>query len=93
MHWAPKSSTICLLAMQFKRAVRKKAMPILFSLNKVETEEILFQLVDTRCLTAFLENFKDVFEPLPSGLPPERKMAQTIHLEEGLNRLLGRFTA
>ena len=82
-HWAPKSSTKCLSAMQFKRAVRKGAMPILFQLTKVDDEETSSQLVDTGCLTAVLEKFKDVFEPLPSGLPPEREMAHTIPLEEG----------
>jgi hypothetical protein len=38
-HWAPKSSTKCLLAMQFKRARRKGAMPILFQLTKVDDKE------------------------------------------------------
>jgi hypothetical protein len=81
--WAPKSSTKCLSAMQFKRAVRKGAMPILFQLTKVDDEETSSQLIDTGCLAAFLEKFEDVFEPLPSGLPPEREMTHTIHLEEG----------
>jgi hypothetical protein len=30
-----------------------------------------------------LEKFEDVFDLLPSGLPPERKMAHTIPLGEG----------
>jgi hypothetical protein len=75
-HWAPKSSTKCLSAMQFKRVVRKGAMPILFQLTKVDDEEISSQLVDTGCLAALLEKFEDVFEPLPSGLPLKREMAE-----------------
>jgi hypothetical protein len=82
-HWAPKSSTKCLSAMQFKRVVRKGAMPILFQLTKVDDEETSSQLVNTGCLAALLEKFEDVFEPLPSGLPPKREMAHTIPLEEG----------
>jgi hypothetical protein len=44
-HWAPKSSTKCLLAMQFKRAARKGAMTILFHVIKVDDEETSSQLV------------------------------------------------
>ena len=69
-HWAPKSSTKCLSTMQFKRAVRKGAMPILFQLTKVDDEETSSQLVDTWRLATLLEKFKDVFEPLQTGLTP-----------------------
>jgi hypothetical protein len=69
--------------MQFKRAVRKGAMPILFQLIKVDDGETSSQLVDTWCLAALLKKFEDVFEPLPSGLSPKREMAHTIPLEEG----------
>jgi hypothetical protein len=62
-HWSPKSLMKCLSAMQFKRAVRKGAMPILFQLTKVDDEGTSSQFV----LAALLEKFKDVFEPLPSG--------------------------
>ena len=82
-HWAPKALTKCLSAMLFRRAIRKGAMPILFQLTKVDDEETSSQLVDTWWLAAFLEKFKYVFELLPSGVPPERKMAHTIHMEEG----------
>jgi hypothetical protein len=57
-------------------------MPILFQLTKDDDEEISSQLVDTWCLAAFLEKFKDVFEPLPIILPHEREMAHTIPLKE-----------
>ena len=70
--------------MLFNKAVRKKkTMPILFQLTKVDGEGTSSQLVDIGWLATFLEKFEDVFEPLPSILAPDREMAHTIQLKEG----------
>jgi hypothetical protein len=57
-------------------------MSILFQFTKADDEETSCQLIDIGCLAALLEKFKDVYELLPSGLSPERKMAHTILLEK-----------
>lgn len=57
-------------------------------MTKINDEVTLFQLVDIGYLAAFLKKFKDVFKPLPSGLPLKKEMAHTTHLEVCNNLLV-----
>ena len=67
-----------LTAMQFKRSIRKGATSFLVQLTAVGDD--VEDTVTTPYATV-LEEYADVFQPIPIGLPPEREMTHTIPLE------------
>ena len=64
--------------MQLKRSIRKRVILFLVQLIVVgdDVKDIM-----TLPSSILLEEFVDVFEPLPSGLPPQREMIHIISLE------------
>ena len=64
--------------MIFKRSIRKGATSFLVQLTAVgdDVEDTVAAPYAT-----MLEEYADVFQPIPTGLPPEREMAHTIPLE------------
>jgi hypothetical protein len=64
--------------MQFKRSIRKGATSFLIQLTAVGNN--VEDTVATPYAT-MLEEYVDVFQPIPTGLPPERKMTHIILLE------------
>ena len=67
-----------LTAMQFKRSIRKGTTSFLVQLTAVgdDVEDTVAAPYAT-----VLEEYADVFQPIPTRLPPEREMAYTIPLE------------
>ena len=67
-----------LTAMQFKRSIRKGATSFIVQLTAVgdDVEDIM-----ATPYTTVLEEYADVFQPIPTGSPLEREMAHTIPLE------------
>jgi hypothetical protein len=72
------SNTHRLTAMQFKRSIRKGATSFLVQLTAVgdDVEDTVAAPYAT-----VLEEYADVFQPIPTGLPPEREIAHIIPLE------------
>jgi hypothetical protein len=87
MHWAPKSLTKGLSAMQFKKA-RKGGMPILFQLTKVDDRETSSQLIDIGCLAALLENLKMFMNFCQVSYPVRTKWLIPFFWRKVINRFL-----
>ena len=71
-----------LSALQFKRAVKKGCTPLLIHLKEVQNKEPSSRL-ENNLIGSLMEEYEDIFQPIPAGLPPVREMAHTIPLEEG----------
>jgi hypothetical protein len=65
-------------AMQFKRELSNDGMGFVMFLNNIE----LIENNDVN-FNNFLNNFNDVFQDIPDGLPLDRGLSHTIPLEEG----------
>ena len=68
-----------LLALQFKRAVKKGCTLVLIHLKDVENEEPSSRL-ENNLIGSLVKEYEDIFQPIPTGLPPEREMAHIIPL-------------
>jgi hypothetical protein len=77
------SPPLVLGALQFKRALRKarKAFAILLTLPPPSDSEERPELPPA--IQVLVEQYSDVFAPLPPGLPPERPVGHVIPLEAG----------
>ena len=71
-----------LSALQFKRAVKKGCTPLLIYLKDVQNKEPSSRL-ENNLIGSLVKEYEDIFQPIPTGLPPVREMAHTIPLEEG----------
>ena len=78
----------CLFAMQFKKALRKGVNLVLIHLSKIGDEDSTNDLGGRGGMgNPLLEEYKDVFEPLPKGLPLEREIGPPFRPIYTLNPL------
>ena len=63
-----------LSTLQFKRAVKKGCKPLLIHLKEVHNKDSSSNLEDN-LIGSLVEDYEDIFQPIPMGLPPMREMA------------------
>lgn len=88
---AEKANPLLLSALQAKRWVRKNKRHFMVQITESTAQKYLYSalqqseegLIPQETLDALLQEYSDVFQELPEGLPPERNIAHVIPLVPG----------